>query len=425
MTKDKLDLDEEFNENLDFLEDDDPHMDPKGHVTLPYKPPFNFNNLPNQLLMIGAAVIIGIIIFGVIINSKKKHRAINIPSQQTSTTHNNMSIANAHTNQNHNQHISTNQPHPENLSAEQHAIHGTPTINQDPLINNQSVQNSQAPNPTMQTGQSPQAINQIAPISQDPQLAQIGQIKQPATTNHPPEQPTNNSLTWQELKKSMTDQTTQPINSTTPQTTAPNGQNQLAALNLPTATNNVEINVPIGGFERTATTSQIAQAQANNNYKAQAQAQEQHIQELKTIIANITQELTANVNQIKELQNNLRDISRSISNVNSSVSGVDSKILNLTNTVDSLSMDVKNVKKYIQEEDLDLTANLKPSEPDLFSNTPEYVVHAVIPGRAWLKSSSGQIITITEGDSLGDYGKIALIDAANNIVRTSSGVVFR
>ena len=86
---------------------------------------------------------------------------------------------------------------------------------------------------------------------------------------------------------------------------------------------------------------------------------------------------------------------------------------------------VKNVKKYIQEEDLDLTANVKPSEQDLFSNTPEYVVHAVIPGRAWLKSSSGQIITVAEGDSFGDYGKIALIDAANNLVRTSSGVVFR
>lgn len=414
MTKDDLDLDEELNnENLDFLEDDDTHhIDSKGNATLPYKPPFSFNNLPKQLLMIAGIVIIGMIILGVIINSKKKHHAINVIPKQISTTNTGPSNNN-NNNKTHNISIE-HQEHP----AVQPPTHASQPIHQDLQATNPPEHNTTTTSIAPQIQQNHQATIQNAPTLQDPQLSQIGQIKQtqPATTNTSPEQVANNNLTWQELKKSIDqNQNVQPTNAPNPQVPIQNnpGPN--------TTPNNLEINVPVGGFERTATTSQIAQSQANNNYKAQ----EQHIQELKTIITNITQELTANVNQIKELQNNLRDISRSISNVNSSVTGVDSKILNLTNTVDNLSMDVKNVKKYIQEEDLDLTANLKPSEPDLFSNTPEYVVHAVIPGRAWLKSSSGQIITITEGDSLGDYGKIALIDAANNIVRTSSGVVFR
>ena len=135
--------------------------------------------------------------------------------------------------------------------------------------------------------------------------------------------------------------------------------------------------------------------------------------------------MLTNVNQIKELQNNLKDLSRSISNVSTTINNIDAKILNLTSTIDNLSIEIKNLKKHLQDEDADLTATIKQSDSDLFSNSPEYVVHAVIPGRAWLKSSSGQIITVTEGDLLGDYGKIAFIDPTSNIVRTSSGVVFR
>ncbi len=358
MTKNELGLDDESNEHLDFLEDDEAHLDPNGHSTLPYKAPYSFSNLTKQLLMFAILGIIITVIIMSIMHSRKQPHAINIPLN-SSAVHN--------TNKATNQNISTTTTNTENM------LLTPPSITPDPVMSQ---------------------IGQIKP----PQPA--AELPQPIVPdNNLPEQPSNHNSTWQELKKSITDNSHKPAVD---------------------PANNPAINVPIGGFERTSASNQITQSQANYNYKAQ-----EHIQELKTIITNITEELTANVNQIKELQNNLRDISRSISNVSSSVSGVDSKILNLTNTVDTLSMDVKNVKKYIQEEDLDLTANLKPSEPDLFSNTPEYVVHAVIPGRAWLKSSAGQIITVTEGDSLGDYGKIALIDASNNIVRTSSGVVFR
>jgi hypothetical protein len=188
----------------------------------------------------------------------------------------------------------------------------------------------------------------------------------------------NNNLTWQDLKKTTESPTT--------------------ILASPT----------VNGFEHT--TPAIVEQLSNNNIKTQ-----ESINELKTTVEKINTDITTNFNQIKELQNNLKEISKTINNV-------DSKILNLTTTVDSLSF---NVKKYTQDEDLDLTVSVKPSEPDLFSNTPEYLVHAIIPGRAWLKSSSGQIITVTEGDLLGDFGKVALIDTANNLVRTSSGVVFR
>ena len=102
-----------------------------------------------------------------------------------------------------------------------------------------------------------------------------------------------------------------------------------------------------------------------------------------------------------------------MSNINNNVNNIDNKVLSLTKSLDSISGEVKHVKKYIQEEDLDLNVNLKSSEPDLFSNNPEYIIHAVIPGRAWLKNTAGQIITVAEGEQLGDYGKIAVHPRAN------------
>ena len=324
MANDELNLDEELNENLDFLEEHELNLNESGGG---YLSPTSSSFGANKIKFITIGIIVGIIILAVSMHIKKK-------SHHTTLTP-----------------ITQEQPSPISSANKQITL----------------PKNTQ-PNP-------------VPEITQTPESTQ--------TIEQTPPPNTNNSLSWQDLKKTVEETTT-----------------------TPPSHSNFEVSLPVAGFEHPATTSPI-----NKNSPTQ-----ESINEFKTTIDNITTDLTANVNQIKELQNNLKEILRSISNVNNNINNVDSKILNLTNTVDNLSI---NIKKYTQEEDLDLTANVRPSEPDLFSNTPEYLVHAVIPGRAWLKSSSGQIITVAEGDSLGDYGKIALIDTANNLVRTSSGVVFR
>jgi len=55
----------------------------------------------------------------------------------------------------------------------------------------------------------------------------------------------------------------------------------------------------------------------------------------------------------------------------------------------------------------------------------EFIIEAVIPGRAWLRTPDGLTITVTEGDSLGNLGKVVMIDAQNSSIVTSSGVVLR
>ena len=50
-----------------------------------------------------------------------------------------------------------------------------------------------------------------------------------------------------------------------------------------------------------------------------------------------------------------------------------------------------------------------------------YTVQAIIPGRAWLKSESGDTVTVAEGDVLKDYGRVVKIDPYDGVVNIDTG----
>lgn len=170
------------------------------------------------------------------------------------------------------------------------------------------------------------------------------------------------------------------------------------------------------------TESEIKLPNKNQVTKSSAKVSPQMEQTLK----DLSDEMMQNINQIQMLQSAIEDLATKVNTVNTSVGSMDNKVLSLTETVNSLTQDVVQVKKSMAD-DIDENAIIthKAKDQPLIYNAPEYAVHAIIPGRAWLKSSNGQIITVTEGDSLGDYGNVAVIDANNSIVRTSSGISFR
>lgn len=148
--------------------------------------------------------------------------------------------------------------------------------------------------------------------------------------------------------------------------------------------------------------------------------------EVESSLKNLSNEMTQNINQIQMLQASIENLANKISDVNSSIGTMDNRMLSLAETVNSLTQDVVQVKKSMADDiDENSIISHKANDQPLIYNAPEYAVHAIIPGRAWLKSSNGQIITVTEGDAIGDYGKVAVIDANNSIVRTSSGISFR
>lgn len=153
--------------------------------------------------------------------------------------------------------------------------------------------------------------------------------------------------------------------------------------------------------------------------------------EVRNVIQNISDEMTVNVNNIKQLEITISALNTTVEQLNKTINAMDNRVLGLTETVDGLSQDLANVKKVMIDEDMDLASpgtikfsNKKQAQP-INNAAPSYTVHAIIPGRAWLKSSSGQIITVTEGDKIGDYGTVAVIDSANGLVRTSSGIILK
>jgi hypothetical protein len=66
-----------------------------------------------------------------------------------------------------------------------------------------------------------------------------------------------------------------------------------------------------------------------------------------------------------------------------------------------------------------------PSTPGAEARSTEpkaiYSVQAIIPGRAWLKSESGDTVTVAEGDYLKNYGRITKIDPYDGIVDIDTG----
>lgn len=59
---------------------------------------------------------------------------------------------------------------------------------------------------------------------------------------------------------------------------------------------------------------------------------------------------------------------------------------------------------------------IKPVEPKMI-----FTVQAIIPGRAWLKSDTGETITVAEGDMLREYGRVVKIDPYDGVVDIDTG----
>ena len=50
-----------------------------------------------------------------------------------------------------------------------------------------------------------------------------------------------------------------------------------------------------------------------------------------------------------------------------------------------------------------------------------FSVQAIIPGRAWLRSDSGEAVTVAEGDTIKDLGRVTKIDPYDGVVEVNTG----
>jgi hypothetical protein len=99
------------------------------------------------------------------------------------------------------------------------------------------------------------------------------------------------------------------------------------------------------------------------------------------------------------------------------------QVQELTSRVSSMEVAFKQLTKILR--------NGPPATPGYASAPPRpmrvapprlaYTVQAIIPGRAWLKSDSGETVTVAEGDALRGVGRITKIDPYDGIVNIDTG----
>lgn len=66
-------------------------------------------------------------------------------------------------------------------------------------------------------------------------------------------------------------------------------------------------------------------------------------------------------------------------------------------------------------------ANPAAAAPQAPEPRVAYNVQAIIPGRAWLRSDSGETVTVTEGDMIKELGRVTKIDPYDGVVEVNTG----
>ncbi len=142
---------------------------------------------------------------------------------------------------------------------------------------------------------------------------------------------------------------------------------------------------------------------------------------------NITSEelnnLRGNLQQkIDQLERRLVDSNSRLTNAVSSIADCKQEIAEVAQNINVL---VEGIKQMLGDiDDLKRKDQLKQK---VVIPKPKmgYVVLAIMPGRAWLKSEHGKTITLKVGDRLAGYGEVRAISVRQGMVMMSDGSVIQ
>jgi intracellular multiplication protein IcmG len=147
--------------------------------------------------------------------------------------------------------------------------------------------------------------------------------------------------------------------------------------------------------------------------------------------AEVTDKITAaaeeNSRQINQLQ---AEYAQKITEYEAQNNMLQGKLDDLSMRMATLESNINRLGQVIQE----MKAPPKPMPTAIPLEMPQsgmgvkqaethgaYTVQAIIPGRAWLKSESGETITVAEGDTIKGYGRVVKIDPYDGVVNINTG----
>lgn len=164
--------------------------------------------------------------------------------------------------------------------------------------------------------------------------------------------------------------------------------------------------------------------------KAVSQTKEDLDKSLGSLKKEIDALMKSNTNKINEIEKDLQLSASKIVNVDRSLSLIQQDISKLTQVLKALTEQVNELQAAKQVSNAEAANRArKAGQAAATSKTPHpsqtMTIHAIIPGRVWLRTQDGKTISASEGDMLSQYGKVLKIDAATGTVLTSSGATIR
>ncbi|HLF66267.1 MAG TPA: hypothetical protein VI522_01485, partial [Gammaproteobacteria bacterium] len=139
----------------------------------------------------------------------------------------------------------------------------------------------------------------------------------------------------------------------------------------------------------------------------------EQMEQMVTTIAEEERNLTTTLTQLQTLSQQVNTLSQMAQHI----STLDAEVRVLASEVELYT----KVSEQTQR-----AANLSRQATQAKSMIPvPMVVQAAIPGRAWLLSEFGELITVARGDEVPGYGRVLNIDPVAGTVTMSSETVFR
>lgn len=149
---------------------------------------------------------------------------------------------------------------------------------------------------------------------------------------------------------------------------------------------------------------------------------ERALEDVHKQIADLTEKLTI-------LQDKLNNVPTAeiIAQASESNNALQARVEALAKQVQELNTNTSNMVKSLYQSKLSSSGLIQNGSAAAGGSeqTDDFVVHATIPGRAWLRNRDGVLVTVREGEMLPGYGRVMKINPAKGTVTMDSNRVFR
>ena len=184
-------------------------------------------------------------------------------------------------------------------------------------------------------------------------------------------------------------------------------------------------NVPVDNIDATdmnnVTGSQfVSEDLTANNVEQQLLAEQ---------IAILNEQLASIENALNIIGDNQQVIQQEMlqsSTQQQQLQATDEKIDSLTNNVNNLGRSLNSLARNMIQTNLPQPqmSPINNSSVDTTGQAQDFVVHAIIPGRAWLRNQQGGLLTARVGEQIPGYGRVVRIDPHIGLVALDTNIIF-